>query len=52
MSLKEAQINEQLIAAQGKPVDMGGYYKPDESILEKQMRPSNTLNEILESIKS
>lgn len=52
MSSKEAQINEELIAAQGKPVDMGGYYKPEESILVKQMRPSNTLNEILESIKS
>jgi isocitrate dehydrogenase len=52
MNLKEAVINEELIAAQGKPVDMGGYYKPEESILVKQMRPSNTLNEILESIKS
>ncbi|MGM0580770.1 MAG: NADP-dependent isocitrate dehydrogenase [Bacteroidota bacterium] len=52
MSLKEAQINEELISAQGKKVDMGGYYKPEESILVKQMRPSNTLNEILESIKS
>ena len=52
MSSKEAQINEELIAAQGKTVDMGGYYKPEESILVKQMRPSNTLNEILESIKS
>jgi isocitrate dehydrogenase len=52
MSLKEAVINEELIAAQGKPVDMGGYYKPEESILVKQMRPSNTLNEILDSIVS
>ncbi|WKV10804.1 NADP-dependent isocitrate dehydrogenase [Marivirga harenae] len=50
MSLKEAQINEELINAQGKSVDMGGYYKPDESVLIKQMRPSNTLNEILDSI--
>jgi isocitrate dehydrogenase len=52
MSLKEAQINEELIAAQGNAVDMGGYYKPDESVLVKQMRPSNTLNEILDSIVS
>jgi isocitrate dehydrogenase len=50
MSLKEAQINEELISAQGKEIDMGGYYKPDESVLVKQMRPSNTLNEILDSI--
>jgi len=52
MSAKEAQINEELIAAQGKPVDMGGYYKPEESILEQQMRPSNTFNAILDSIVS
>ncbi|SMG40579.1 isocitrate dehydrogenase [Marivirga sericea] len=52
MSAKEAQINEELIAAQGKSVDMGGYYKPEESILIKQMRPSKTLNEILDSIVS
>lgn len=52
MSAKEAQINEELISAQGKAIDMGGYYMPDESVLEKQMRPSNTLNEILESIKN
>ncbi|HET8858429.1 NADP-dependent isocitrate dehydrogenase [Marivirga sp.] len=52
MSVKEALINEELIAAQGKAVDMGGYYMPDESVLNKQMRPSKTLNEILESIKS
>lgn len=50
MSLKEAIINEELIAAQGKAVDMGGYYKPEESVLIKQMRPSETLNQILESI--
>jgi len=52
MEAKEAQINEELTAAQGKSVDMGGYYKPDEDILIKQMRPSNTLNEILDSIVS
>jgi len=52
MSAKEAQINEELIAAQGKAVDMGGYYKPDESVLMKQMRPSKTLNEILDAIVS
>ncbi|WNB18557.1 NADP-dependent isocitrate dehydrogenase [Marivirga arenosa] len=52
MKAKEAQINEELLEAQGKAVDMGGYYKPEESILIKQMRPSNTLNEILDSIVS
>jgi isocitrate dehydrogenase len=52
MSAKEALINEELLEAQGKAVDMGGYYKPEESILIKQMRPSDTLNEILDSIVS
>ena len=51
MSVKEAVINEELIAAQGKAVDMGGYYKPDETILNQQMRPSKTFNDILASIK-
>jgi len=52
MSMKEAQINEELINAQGKSINMGGYYKPEESVLTKQMRPSETLNKILDSIVS
>ncbi len=43
----EASILAELIDAQGAPVDMGGYYKPDEAKLEKAMRPSGTLNGIL-----
>lgn len=43
----EEKINEELIGAQGEPVDIGGYYKPDEEKTSKAMRPSNTLNEIL-----
>jgi len=50
MSMKEAQINEELINAQGESINMGGYYKPEESVLTKQMRPSETLNKILDSI--
>ncbi len=46
----EDKINEELISAQGSPVDMGGYYKPSPEILEKAMRPSNTLNAIIDSI--
>ncbi len=46
----EATILAELIAAQGAPVDMGGYYKPDEAKLEKAMRPSGTLNRILETV--
>jgi isocitrate dehydrogenase len=44
---KEAQINIELIAAQGKKQEIGGYYKPDFKLLEKAMRPSETLNAIL-----
>ncbi len=46
----EAKINEELIAAQGKPVDMGGYYNPDEALTTKAMRPSATLNAIIDAL--
>lgn len=46
----EAKINEELIAAQGKPVDMGGYYHPDPVKTGKAMRPSATLNAIVDAI--
>ncbi|MEM6735750.1 MAG: NADP-dependent isocitrate dehydrogenase [Bacteroidota bacterium] len=47
---KEDQINEELIAAQGGPVDIGGYYQPDEELASKAMRPSKSLNQIIDSI--
>ncbi len=43
----ESKINEELIAAQGSAVDIGGYYKPDEERTTKAMRPSKTLNNII-----
>src|SRR6202158_3182992 len=46
----EAKINEELIAAQGKPVDMGGYYHPNFGKTSKAMRPSATLNGIIDAI--
>jgi isocitrate dehydrogenase len=46
----EATINRELIAAQGKPVDMGGYYHPDPVKTERAMRPSPTLNAIIDAI--
>ncbi len=48
-SLKEneGKINEELLAAQGSAVDLGGYYMPDEEKAAKAMRPSAVLNEIL-----
>jgi isocitrate dehydrogenase len=45
----EAKINEELLAAQGKPVDIGGYYRPDAEKTAAAMRPSATFNAILEA---
>ena len=46
----EDKINAELIAAQGHPVDMGGYYHPDFAKTSKAMRPSQTFNAALASI--
>ncbi len=46
----EAKINSELIGAQGKPVDLGGYYQPDPAKTGKAMRPSPTLNAIIDGI--
>jgi isocitrate dehydrogenase len=43
----EAKINGELIGAQGKPVDLGGYYRPDPKKASKAMCPSETLNQII-----
>jgi len=53
---KKMKDNEQMIlseiaAAEGKPADMGGYYKPDKEKVAKLMRPSKTLNAIIDSIR-
>jgi isocitrate dehydrogenase len=46
----EAKINAELLGAQGKPVDIGGYYHPDKDKTTKAMRPSPTLNAIVDAI--
>ncbi len=46
----ENTINEELLAAQGSPVDIGGYYQPDEVLAARAMRPSATLNGIIDAI--
>ncbi|HAP67733.1 MAG TPA: NADP-dependent isocitrate dehydrogenase [Nitrospinae bacterium] len=50
LSENEVKINAELIAAQGKPQDMGGYYRPDTVKTVKAMRPSATLNAIIDTI--
>ncbi|MEM7330510.1 MAG: NADP-dependent isocitrate dehydrogenase [Chloroflexota bacterium] len=46
----EAKIIEELNDAQGDPVDIGGYYQPNDELASAAMRPSMTLNEIIDSI--
>src|SRR5271170_2970217 len=47
LATNEAKIDAELIAAQGKPVDTGGYYLPDRAKTSAGMRPSATLNTAL-----
>jgi isocitrate dehydrogenase len=46
----EAQIAKELLESQGEPVDIGGYFMPDDVKAEEAMRPSGTLNKIINSI--
>jgi isocitrate dehydrogenase len=46
----EDKINKELLAAQGSPVDIGGYFKPDLEKTTAQMRPSKTLNAIIDAL--
>ena len=48
----EQTIAEELLAVQGKPADIGGYYRPDQEKISAVMRPSATFNRILEEISS
>ncbi len=50
LAANEATINQELIGAQGKPVDMGGYYRPDPVKTAAAMRPSPTLNAIIDAL--
>ena len=46
----EANNNEELLAAQGQPADLGGSYKPDDEKAALVMRPSAAFNKIIESL--
>ena len=48
----EQTIAEELLAVQGKPADIGGYYRPDLEKTSSVMRPSATFNRILEEISA
>jgi isocitrate dehydrogenase len=46
----EAKIMEELMSVEGKAQDVGGYFHPNDELAEKAMRPSATLNEIINNI--
>jgi isocitrate dehydrogenase len=46
----EIKINSELIGAQGKALEIGGYYQPNTALVSKAMRPSDTFNTILAKI--
>ena len=46
----EVQIANELLQVQGKPVDIGGYYLPNQEKLKACMRPSELFNEIIASL--
>ena len=50
LAANEQTIVEELLAVQGSPADIGGYYQPDDEKASAVMRPSSTLNDILEKL--
>ena len=50
LAANETKIIDELNAAQGQAVDLGGYYQPNPTLVSKAMRPSPTLNEIIAGI--
>jgi isocitrate dehydrogenase len=50
LAANEERIADELIAAQGQPQDVGGYYMPDPRRAAAAMRPSGTLNRIIDGI--
>ena len=52
LETNEKSIIEQLNDSQGKKIDIGGYYHPDEEMLSKAMRPSTLFNNAINSLGS
>jgi len=50
LAASEAKIAEELLAVQGKPAEIGGYYQPDDALASAALRPSATFNSILETL--
>ncbi|HEY3672084.1 MAG TPA: NADP-dependent isocitrate dehydrogenase [Acidimicrobiia bacterium] len=52
LGAEEDAIVDELNAVQGSPVDIGGYYQPDDALVTAAMRPSNRFNSIIDAIAS
>ena len=50
LAANEQQIVDELIAVQGAPVEIGGYYRPDAELVEGVMRPSATFNAVIDGL--
>jgi isocitrate dehydrogenase len=50
LTQNEQTVNDELIAVQGHPVDLGGYYRPDADKATAVMRPSQTFNDAIASL--
>jgi isocitrate dehydrogenase len=50
LTANEQKIVDELLAVQGQPVEIGGYYRPDGELVAKVMRPSATLNGIIDGL--
>ena len=52
LAANESTVVGELLAVQGQPVDLGGYYQPDPAKAEAAMRPSATFNALLDTLGS
>ena len=50
LAANEGTITAELLAAQGQPAEIGGYFRPDETVAERVMRPSATFNAIIDAM--
>jgi isocitrate dehydrogenase len=50
LTAQEKTITEELLAVQGHPVDLGGYYRPDDAKASAVMRPSQTFNDAVATL--
>jgi isocitrate dehydrogenase len=51
LAVNEEKIAAEMLAAQGEPQDIGGYYLPDEALANKAMRPSPTFNAVIDALR-